>query len=132
MRNSRAPTDRKTLARARELRRNVTGPERALWKLLRDRRLRHLKFRRQHPIDCFIIDFYCHAAQLVVEVDGETHDGSGVYDKERTRRLERKGLTVLRVGNDDVLHDPESVLLAIAKAAGIDIEKWMNDAVGES
>ncbi|MBT4866883.1 MAG: endonuclease domain-containing protein [Planctomycetaceae bacterium] len=132
MQPRRPPTDKKTLARARELRRDITGPERALWKLLRDRRLRHLKFRRQHPIDCFIVDFYCHSEKLIIEVDGESHAGNGVYDNERTRRLERKGLAVLRIGNDDVLRDPESVLLVIAKAAGIDIEKWMNDAVGES
>ena len=82
-------------------------------------RLARLKFRRQHPIGPFVVDFYCHDVRLVVEVDGMSHDGRGPEDRRRTAFLEgRAGLRVLRVSNDDVLRDPEAVAMAILRAAG--------------
>ncbi|QDV38527.1 endonuclease domain-containing protein [Tautonia plasticadhaerens] len=107
-------------ARARRLRRESTFPERSLWYLLRDRRLSSLKFRRQHPIGPYFVDFYCAAYRLVIEVDGRTHDDRADQDISRQRDLESRGLVVHRVGNDEVLDDPESVVLGILKAVGID------------
>ena len=125
-------TPRTQIGRARKLRRNSTGPERALWKLLRNRNLRGLKFRRQHPVGPYFVDFFCHACRLVVEVDGQSHDGRGIKDRRRTIFLEQQGLRVLRISNDDVVQDPESVLLAIARAAGIDVQLWMNSELVET
>ena len=100
--------------RARELRKNSTIPERILWGLLRDRRLACLKFRHQHCIGPYIVDFYCASRRLVVELDGYSHDDRGDYDRRRQDYLESvAGLLVIRVGNDDVLNDPESVILSI-------------------
>jgi very-short-patch-repair endonuclease len=108
--------------RARELRKNSTIPERILWGLLRDRRLAGVKFRRQHCVGPYIVDFYCLAGRLVIELDGRSHDDRGVYDRERQAYLESvAGLHVIRVGNDEVLVDPESVVICVLKALGIPI-----------
>jgi very-short-patch-repair endonuclease len=109
-------------ARARQLRRNATFPERVLWGLLRDRRLSGLKFRRQHAVGPYVVDFYCSSHRLVVELDGRSHDDRGLEDRRRQNYLESvAGLKVLRVGNDDVLHDPESVVFGVLRALGIDM-----------
>src|SRR5262245_26351469 len=109
---------RKSIERARRLRRDSTIPERILWGLLRGGRLGGLKFRRQHPLGPFIADFYCHEHKLVVELDGMSHDGRAEADRRRESYLRYHGLTVLRVGNDDVLRDSEAVAIAILTAAG--------------
>src|SRR5690349_19610617 len=88
---------------ARQLRRNMTQPERALWSLLRDRRLAKLKFRRQQPIGDYIVDFFCEAANLIVEIDGRSHDDRAGHDLRRQRWLESRSLRIMRVSNDDVL-----------------------------
>ena len=111
-------------ARARRLRRDAPHPERRLWRLLRDRRLAGLKFRRQRPVGPFFADFCCLSAGLIVEVDGASHDGRGHDDRRREAYLEGAGFRVLRVGNDDVLRDPEAVLIAVARAAGLDVSGW--------
>ncbi|MEW4568680.1 endonuclease domain-containing protein [Tautonia sp. JC769] len=108
--------------RARRLRREMTVPERVLWYLLRDRRLARLKFRRQHPIGRYFVDFYCAAFQLVIEVDGRSHDDRGEYDARRQHDLERRGLKVLRVSNDEILDDPESIILGILGVVETDRE----------
>jgi very-short-patch-repair endonuclease len=109
-------------ARARQLRRNATIPERLLWGLLRDRRLAGVKFRRQHPIGPFVVDFYCAAEGLVVELDGHSHHDRGYQDRERQLYLETvAGLRVVRVDNDDILQDSESVILGLLKTLGIEI-----------
>src|SRR5580658_8352289 len=84
------------LQRARALRRNQTDSEGRLWGELRGRRLGGWKWRRQAPIGPFIVDFYCPAKQLVVELDGPSHDDREVYDARRTAYLERAGLRVIR------------------------------------
>ena len=97
------------VARAKELRKNMTLAEKKLWYQY----LRHFKFRvfRQRPIDYFIVDFYCPNLKLVIEIDGESHfTGEGQeYDRERTERLEGYGLRVLRFTNQRVLQELESV-----------------------
>jgi very-short-patch-repair endonuclease len=84
------------------MRRVPTPAEAELWKLLRGSTL-GVKFRRQHAIGQFVIDFYCAAARLVVEVDGESHDGRDEDDAARTQYLEAHGLRVLRFSNEEVL-----------------------------
>lgn len=103
---------------AKRMRREMTWSETALWQRLRAHRLAGMHFRRQQPIDGFVVDFYCHAAALVVEVDGPVHDGQESQDDERTRILEARGLRVLRVRNEDVETDIERVVRQILDACG--------------
>jgi very-short-patch-repair endonuclease len=100
---------------ARELRGSHTDAENLLWMLLRDRRFCGLKFRRQHPIGGYILDFYCHEYKLAVELDGGGHaeEEQVTYDNERTKELEGAGIKVLRFWNDDVLRNTEVVLEAL-------------------
>ena len=102
---------------ARELRRRMTTEERILWKHLRGHRLQSLRFRRQQIIDGFIVDFYCHAAGLVLELDGEVHRAQAEYDAERDRVLTGRGLRVVRIANEDVRLDIGAVLARIAALA---------------
>ena len=99
--------------RARELRANQTPAEHRLWRILSGKRRRGFKFRRQHVIDRFIVDFYCANAALVIEVDGEVHRYTEDHDSERQQHLEGLGLTVLRFTNDDVLQRLEGVAAQI-------------------
>ena len=100
------------MAAARDLRSRMTDAEQLLWQLLRDRRFCGFKFRRQHPIGRFVIDFYCHEAKLAIELDGSGHnrDEQKAYDSERTDFLEGRGLKVLRFWNHDVLQNNVVVL----------------------
>ena len=99
---------------ARQLRRPQTPAEQRLWSRLRDRRLRGYKFRRQHPIDRFVADFYCAEAKLVVEIDGDSHADQRDYDVARTEYLNARGYTVIRFTNRDVNGQLEGVLQSIA------------------
>ena len=105
--------DQRKLARARELRREMTPAEQTLWKALRRNRIDGHHFRRQQVIAGFIVDFYCHQAGLVIEVDGEIHAASGSYYRQRDLELERYGLQVLRVKNVDVLTNLPKVLASV-------------------
>lgn len=98
------------LARAREMRHPQTPAEATLWRALRNRQT-GFKFRRQHPIDRFIIDFYCAQAKLLIEVDGESHfqPSQEEYDKARTKYLEELGYKVIRFTNDDVKYNIHAV-----------------------
>ena len=108
----------KLLKFARELRTNQTDAEKLLWKLLRNRQIAGAKFRRQHPLDKYILDFYCHEHKLVIELDGSQHfeEKAVAYDQERTKYLEKKGLKVLRFDNRQMLVETVPVLEAIFKA----------------
>ena len=88
--------------KARELRKNLTEQERILWSKLRRRQLNGMHFRKQHPYNIYILDFYCFEANLVIEVDGEIHLGQKDYDRERTKFLESSGLRELRFKNNDI------------------------------
>jgi len=101
------------LTRARRLRREMTGPERSLWRALRGLNRRGWKFRRQVPFGPFIVDFYEPARRLIVELDGDSHADRGEYDRARQAWLESRNLHVLRIANDDVLKDVDSVAEAI-------------------
>ena len=112
-----SPQRKDTLrSRALDLRKSATYPERLLWSVLRDRQLHGLKFRRQVPIGDFIVDFLCSEHQLIVELDGESHRDRGFADQRREYRLQEMGYHILRIANDDVLQDLESVCRAILKA----------------
>lgn len=101
--------------RARALRQRQTPPEARLWHALRNGRVAGLKFRRQHPIGRFIVDFYCDSAKLVVEVDGDSHAGdeAEARDAARTEWLVGQGYRVLRFTNEDVHKRFEAVVEAI-------------------
>ena len=101
---------------ARQLRREMTPAETALWQHLRASRLNGLHFRRQQLVHGFIADFYCHAAGAVVEVDGGVHNAQLEYDQARDLAFAALGLLVLRVRNDDVLARPSEVLGQIVAA----------------
>ncbi len=88
--------DPKKAARARELRHNMTDAERLLWQHLRANQLGGWHFRRQQVIAGYIVDFYCHAAGLAVELDGAVHESRADYDAERDQILTQHGLRVLR------------------------------------
>lgn len=105
---------------ARSLRKTQTQAEQILWKALRDNQLCNLKFRRQHPFDNYILDFYNHQMKLAIEVDGDVHNDVEVaaYDKVRTNNLNENGITVLRFLNDEVENDLKAVIKRI--------EDWYN------
>ena len=97
-------------SRAKELRKQPTSAEKILWEYLRDRRLLGLKFRRQHPLGTYIVDFYCPAFRLVVEIDGEIHRYQEVDDQARTDQLEEKGYKVIRFWNFEVEQNLDTVI----------------------
>jgi very-short-patch-repair endonuclease len=100
---------------ARELRRNMNKTERRLWNRLRMRQLEGWKFRSQHPIGPYFVDFYYPAARLVVEIDGPTHgeDAQLPYDERRTSWLSQQGYDVLRFWTSDVDESLDDVMAAI-------------------
>jgi very-short-patch-repair endonuclease len=101
---------------ARRLRRDQTDVERMLWFRLRDRRLSGWKFRRQFPIDHFIVDFFCADAHLIIELDGGQHAVRTDADTNRTRILEAMGYLVLRFWNNDVMKNIDGVTEEIMAA----------------
>lgn len=102
--------------RARGLRHAMTDAEQALWYRLRNRQMDGCKFRRQHEIDRFVVDFVCTERLLVVELDGGQHLEQQAYDEQRARYLRAKGYRVLRFWNNDVLTNVTSVLEVILEA----------------
>ena len=100
--------------KASELRENMTIAEKLLWSRLKSNQL-GVRFKRQHPIDIFIADFYCHQYKLVVEVDGEYHNEQLDYDEGRTAELQNLGITVIRFTNDEVMSDVDRVVEEIRK-----------------
>jgi len=101
--------------KARALRQNQTDAELALWQLVRGKRVKGLKFRRQHPIPPFIVDFVCTEKKLIIELDGGQHAEAIDYDKKRTTFLESKSYTVIRCWNNEVLTNIDGVYEAILK-----------------
>src|SRR5436305_12977679 len=91
------------------MRRYPTRAERKLWSWLRDRRFEGLKFRRQYAYIGYILDFYCEELAVAIEVDGKVHEYTWEYDCARTEKLKAHGIRVLRISNEDILRDPDSV-----------------------
>ena len=98
---------------ARALRQHPTRAQDILWRSLRGSHLEGAKFRRQVPIDRYVVDFYCHAAKLVVELDGKQHEWFADYDSGRSEVLGRLGLRVIRFTNEEVCGDLDFVLARI-------------------
>jgi len=109
---------REELASARGLRRRPTEAEKRLWRLLRGRQFDGVKFRRQHPIGAYVVDFFCADAKLVIELDGGGHGVTekAKDDQHRSQELRGLGFRVLRIWNTDVLQNPEGVLKTISEA----------------
>jgi very-short-patch-repair endonuclease len=112
---------KQVVEQARELRQNMTEAEEILWKHLRGRRFKGYKFRRQHPADKFVLDFYCHRVKLCIEVDGGIHNDIEISerDENRTYELEQFGIRVRRITNSEIETDIENVLKKI--------EKWLEE-----
>ena len=127
------------LEQAKAMRRNMTPAERRLWSALRRNQLDGFHFRWQQIIDGFIVDFYCHAAGFVVEVDGPVHDAQVEYDAERSCVLAARELQILRFRNEEIMKNLEGVLNRIRTAclAGVELTPWPpslrgKGAVGQS
>ena len=99
------------LEQAKRLRSSMTDAERRLWQYLRAGRLGGFKFRRQHPVPPYIVDFCCVERRLVIELDGSQHNE--VVDAERSRNLQSQGWRVVRYWNNEVLLQTEAVVMAI-------------------
>ena len=108
-----APPD--SFAKAKFLRDNMTDAEKFLWEKLKNNQLKGFKFRRQHPIHIYIVDFYCHKLKLVIEIDGGYHDSKDqkILDAERSEILKFQKLKVIRFTNDEVLGNIDFVIRKI-------------------
>jgi very-short-patch-repair endonuclease len=104
--------NRDIFQKAEYLRAHMTLAELTLWERLNKSQLNY-RFKAQHPIDIFIVDFYCHKCKLVIELDGEIHLSRKEYDEGRTAELERFGLKVIRFSNNEVLTNIENVITEI-------------------
>ena len=108
-----APSD--LFSKAQFLRRNETIAEKLLWEKLRNNQLEGLKFRRQHPVNIYIADFYCHKFKLIIELDGDYHNQEEQKQKDevRTEVLRLNGLKIIRFKNEEVEQDINQVLITI-------------------
>ena len=110
----RPPSD--LLEFAQGLRRHQARAEVFLWHLLRAHRFGGLKFRRQHPVEPYVLDFYCAEAKLCIELDGSQHAEAMERDARRDAFLAARGIRVIRIWNDQLLNETESVLELIWQA----------------
>lgn len=108
-----APSD--SFTKAQFLRRNETKAEKLLWEKLRNNQLEGLKFRRQHPVNIYIADFYCHKFKLIIELNGDYHNQEEQKQKDevRTEVLRLNGLKIIRFKNEEVEQDINQVLTTI-------------------
>ena len=108
-----APSD--SFSKAQLLRRNETKAEKLLWEKLRNNQLEGLKFRRQHPVNIYIADFYCHKFKLIIELDGDYHNQEEQKQKDevRTEVLRLNDLKIIRFKNEEVERDINQVLTTI-------------------
>ena len=95
---------------ARSLRRELSPAEKVLWQALRNRRVAGLKFRRQHPVGAYVVDFVCLRVNLGIELDGESHLSRNKVDEARDRWLASQGIKILRFWNTEVFDDIEAVM----------------------
>ena len=103
-------------SKAQKLRKNLTEAERKLWRYLRLRQLGGHKFRRQHPLGSYIVDFVCLGKRVVIEVDGGQHQEQVMYDQQRTAWLEQQGFRILRSWDNEVMQNIEAVKEAVWRA----------------
>lgn len=102
------------------MRKHPTEAEALLWKHIRKQQLKGLRFRRQHVIGQFIVDFYCHESQTVIEIDGGIHQAQKANDYEREKWLRAMGFKIVRFTNTEVINDLENVLGKIGKICSIE------------
>lgn len=104
-----APSE--SFAKAKELRSNLTDAEKVVWELLNKAEFKQYKFRRQHPVHLYIVDFYSHRLSLVIEIDGAYHNLKEQIekDKQRTKNLNFQGLKLIRFSNKEVFEEIEKV-----------------------
>ncbi len=109
--------DKATIVKAKTLRKNMTEVEKKLWNELRASRFENYKFRRQHPVGNYIVDFICQDEQLIIELDGGQHAEQQSYDQDqkRTNFLESSGYKVLRFWNNDITDNLDGVLETISQ-----------------
>jgi len=102
---------RNTFEKAHGLRKNMTKAEIIVWEKLKNRKLFKVRFRRQHPVDIFVVDFYCHELKLAVEIDGGIHLAKEIseYDNGRTYDIEKFGIRIIRFTNEQVLNNIDIV-----------------------
>jgi len=103
---------------ARQLRKRQTKAEKIVWELIRDRKFKGLKFRRQHVIEGFILDFYCHEIRLGIEVDGSIHLKQKDYDKLRQEIIEAEGIRILRITNRELKERKRSIIDRLKETLG--------------
>ena len=101
---------------ARDLRKSQTLAETQVWKLLRSRRYLEYKFRRQHVIEGFVIDFFCKELKLGIEVDGGIHQNRKEYDSIRQMIIESEGIKIIRISNTEIKKDPKALFMKIKQA----------------
>ena len=99
---------------AKELRENMTETEKQLWSRLSKSQL-GVRFKAQHPMSKFIVDFYCHSLKLVIEIDGGIHKFQQEHDKARSEALSQLGLKVIRFKNEEILQNPDNVIAEIKR-----------------
>ncbi len=98
---------------SRHLRNNMTDVERMLWAKVRSRQLQGFRFRRQHPIGRYIVDFVCLELKLIIELDGGQHMDQRQYDTNRSQWLQINGFKTVRFWNSDILDNPDGVMQTI-------------------
>lgn len=101
---------------AKGFRKNPTKAERIIWRYLRDKKIFSEKFRRQHPLYHFIVDFYCHSKKLIIEIDGEVHQFTFVRDQARDKLFQDHGYHILHFTNEEVFFHIDQVLVSIHQA----------------
>jgi very-short-patch-repair endonuclease len=101
---------------ARQLRKDETKAEKLVWETIRNRKFRGFKFRRQHVVQGFVLDFYCQEVKLGIEIDGAVHYKRKDYDRLRQDIIESKGINVIRIKNRDILNDKSSILKKMRKS----------------
>jgi very-short-patch-repair endonuclease len=128
------PADPRLIAFARLMRREPSPTEKLAWRLFRLRRLAGFRFRRQHLIPPYIADFYCAAARLVVEFDGDSHIGQEENDRIRQQFLESQGLRVMRFWNVELFDDADAVVETVYRAcvAGVSADSRIAGRIDES
>ena len=104
-----------TFHKARQLRNKMTAEESLLWEKLKGKQICKVRFRRQHPINVYIADFYSHSVKLVIELDGKIHLKNNEYDKERSSIMEEFNIEVIRFSNFEIDTNIESVITQITK-----------------
>jgi len=110
-----------TFDKARLLRNNMTEAEKIVWDKLKNRKVFKARFRRQHPIGSFIVDFYCHEYKLAIEIDGEIHLKTEVneYDDGRSHDIEKLGIKILRFTNNEVFKNLNKIIVEILKTIAV-------------